>query len=588
MKLRLISALLVGCTFAMGQETQAPEKPKAAVKTKTAQKPQAPVKPKADVPPPAVGETPDVEEAIPAAVKALGEPTSLPFANGIHMAVTAATDEAQDQVNQGMNHLHGGWEFEASRHFAAAMRMDPECMLAHWGMLMCLLTPSPENDKARVAVTARLLDLVDEKKGTELELGYAFGLIKYIEEGPTGAANAFRKVAAQFPNDIQAGIFAALFSSGGFDDLGTPTPDQEAAEKILLALIEKNPQSPIPLNALLTIRAEAPDLSGSLELARKLTQMAPDYPPYFHLLGHYEWRCGNHAKAASAFGRASSFYENWMKESKATVADCPEWVKSECYRIVAITSKGDFATAYAAARQVAATPIPKNRATSAGTRLLLWDAKTLPARVLLRRNLRGNASEALHSLPDPAEVKDSRESSLAYWWIDGLRLSLEAQRLIDEGKFSEAQDVVAAVSHQGEEMSKTQNASGANGERSTWNRAFRALEVLASDLRGRLALAGPKDRMRTAYNWFASASDRQRPAPMMFPPMNLTPMPIRLGEYYMAVERPKDAIEAYNRALAGFPNDMSALVGLKAAYEAAKLPDDAAATEKKIEELKID
>ena len=44
-----------------------------------------------------------------------------------------------------------------------------------------------------------------------------------------------------------------------------------------------------------------------------------------------------------------------------------------------------------------------------------------------------------------------------------------------------------------------------------WNRAFRALEVLASDLRGRLAMAGPKDRRGTAYNWFASAADRQRP-----------------------------------------------------------------------------
>ena len=80
--------------------------------------------------------------------------------------------------------------------------------------------------------------------------------------------------------------------------------------------------------------------------------MSPDYSPYFHLLGHYEWRCGQHGKAASAFGRASSRFESWMKDNKAGVADCPEWVKAECYRIVALASKGDFATAYAAARQI--------------------------------------------------------------------------------------------------------------------------------------------------------------------------------------------------------------------------------------------
>ncbi len=588
MRIRLIAALLVGCGLAAGEETAAPATPKAVVKTKISRNPEDAAHPKAVVVSPTADETPGVEAAIPDPVKALGEPALFNFPNGIQMAVTAATDKAQVHVNQGMNHLHGGWEFEASRHFAVAMREDPECLLAHWGMLMSLLTPSPENDKARIAVTARLLDLVDQGKGTELERGYAFGLIKYIEEGPSGATIAFHKVAAQFPNDLQAGIFAALFGRGGYDDLGSATPDQEVAEKSLLAMIEKNPLSPLPLNALLTIRAESPDLSSSLDLARKLTQMAPDYPPYFHLLGHYEWRCGHHGKATSAFGRASTFFETWMKENKASVADCPEWVKSECYRIVSLASKGDFDTAYAAARQVAATPAPKGRSSSSGARLLIWDAKTLPARVLLRRGLKGNASDALHSLPSPAEIKETRDSSLAYWWIDGLRLALEARRLIEEGKISEARDVVDAITHHGEAMSKTQATAASNGERSPWTRGFRAMEVLASELRGQLTMAGPKERTGTAYNWFASAADRQVPAPMMFPPMNLTPMAIHLGEYFLTTSQPKEAIEAYQRALTSFPNDMTALLGLKKSYEQAKQPEDATATQGKIDSLRAD
>ncbi len=575
----------MGCALAAGQEPKAPQKPSAPAKAKVSKAKPA-VAPAPDKKITAPEKTPDVEAAIPDAVKALGKPAMVNFPNGIRMAVTATTESAQAHVNQGMNHLHGGWEFEASRHFAAAMREDPECLLAHWGMVMSLLSPSPETGPARNAATDRLLDLIDRGVGTELERGYVYGLIKYIEEGPNGAAVAFHKIADQFPNDLQAGIFAALFGRSGYDELGSATPSQEEAEKSLLAMIEKNPQSPLPLNALLTIRAEAPDLTPSVDLARKLCQLAPDYPPYFHLLGHYEWRSGQHGKAASAFGRASSFYTSWMKDQKATVADCPEWVKAECYRIVAITSKGDFDTAYAAARQVAATPFAKTRIASSGVRLLLWEAKTLPARILLHRGLRGNANEALHSLPEPEEIKATREKSLAYWWIDALRLALEAQRLIDEGKITEAKDVLSAITHHGEAMSKTQGAAIASGERSAWNRAFRANEVLASDLRGRLALAGPKDRQGTAYNWFASATDRQRPAPMMFPPMILTPMAIRLGEYYLSTDKPADAIEAYNRALASFPNDMNALVGLKHAYDLAKLPADAAGTEKKIESLR--
>jgi tetratricopeptide (TPR) repeat protein len=502
------------------------------------------------------------------------------------MAVTARNESAEISVNQGLNHLHGGWEFEATRHFAAAMREDPECLLAHWGMVMSLLTPLGENDLARGAATERFLNLVDKGKGTDLERGYAYGLIKYLEAGPAAGAVAFRKVATDFPNDLQAGIFSALFNRSGYDEFGSATPGQLASEKYLAEMVEKNPQSSLPLNALLSIRSEAGDLTDTLPLARKLCQMAPDYAPYFHLLGHYEWRCGEHARAASAFGRASSYFEKWMKNSKATVADCPEWVKAECYRIVALVSKGDFDTAYAASRQIAATPMPPNRSGSAGVRLLLWDAKTLPARVLLHRGLSGNANEALNSLPTPAELKNTHSKSMAFWWIDGLRFALEARRLIDERKLTQARDVIAALTQHGEMMSNNQGASVASGERSSWNRSFRALQVLSSELRGLLAMADPEKGVGTAYNWFASAADRQRPALMMHPPMLMTPMDIHVGEYYLATQRPQDAIEAYQRALAGFPNDTNALLGLKTAYEKAGSAKQAGETAAWLERIK--
>lgn len=535
---------------------------------------------------PEAPKTPDVEAAIPDTVKALGKPSLTPFPGGIRMAVSATTPEAQEHVLQGLNHLHGGWEIEASRHFAAAMREDPDCLLAHWGMVMALLNPSPETGPARNAATDRLLDLVDQGKGSELERGYAYGLIKYFEEGPNGAAQAFRKVADKFPNDIQASVFCALFNRGGYDVSGSPTADQEAAEKRLLALIEKHPDSPLPLNALLTIRAEAPDAAPSLELARSLCRMVPDYAPYFHLLGHFEWRCGNHGEAASAFGKASSFYQNWMRENKAGIADCPEWIRAECYRIVALASRGEFETAYAAARQVATKPIPAGRHSSPGARFLLWEAKTLPARILMQRGLKGNAEEALISLPKPDELKATHSHSLAYWWIDGLRFVLEANRLVDAAKPSEARDVIDAMTRHGEAMARTQNAANASGERSSWNRSFRALEVLASEVRGRIAMTGPADRRDLAYNWFSSAADRQLPAPMFLPPVVLSPMAARLGDFQLSSGKPKEAIESFQRALVTFPNDLSALDGLKRAYEADGNVALAQQTESRIAELK--
>lgn len=536
-------------------------------------------------PAPAHAHLPSVEDAIPGPVKALGVPSPLLLPGALNLAVTASDATAQKHVLDGLNHLHGGWEFEASRHFAAAMRIDPNCLLAHWGMVMSLLNPSPETATARLAATERLLDLVDSGAGTDLERGYAYGLIKYLNEGPQAAANAFRLVAGKFPNDLQSVIFTALFSRSGYDELGNPTPDQETAEKLLLGLVKKHPDNPVPLHALLSIRAEALNLKPFLDAARKLCQLAPDYAPYFHLLGHFEWRCGEHQRATAAFDRALQLFNVWMKDSNTGLPDCPGWVRAECYRITALDSKGSFDTALAAARKLAANDVPVDRAKSPGARALLWDAKTLPARLLVRNGRPGSTTEAIKSLPSPDAMRPYHEHCLAHWWIDGLRITLEAQRLLETKKLPEAAQAIEAITYHGERMALFQAEAAAAGERSAWTRAFRALEVLATEVRGRAALAGPKTGHGSAYNWFRSATDRQRPAAALNPPLILTPMAARLGDYYLAVNRPADAVEAFREALALFANDTNSLAGLERAAKAANLPDVAAEAAKAIQEL---
>lgn len=510
---------------------------------------------------------PSVDASIPKAVSDLGEPTIFPFHKGLVTAVTAATARAQTHTIQGLNHLYGGWEFEASRHFALAMKEDPRCLMAHWGMLLCILSPNPETDDCRFAVTERLLQLVSDGEGTELERGYAYGIVKYVEEGPTGAASAFRKVADKYPGELQAELFTALFGRTGYNETGEATPEQKIAEERLLKLIAQQPNSALPLHAFLLIHAEAPDLRPTLELARKLCQLVPDYAPYFHVLGHYEWRCGEHAKAAYAFGRAATLYSIWMKENKVTSADCEGWVRAECYRSVALASKGDFDNALASAEKLANTSVDASRPAAAGTRQLLWEGKTLPARVLLRRGLEGDSAKALASLPTPEEMKPFLGKSLSYWWIDGLRIALEAQRLLDIQVLDQATETVNAMSFHGEAMSKKQAISSAIGERSEWNRAFRSLEVLAAELRGRLALAGPPAGHGSAFNWFRAATDRQVPSTMLSAPPLLTPMAIRLGDYFLTQNDAEKAVDAYHEALMAFPNDLQTLQRLLIALE---------------------
>ncbi|MCF7674957.1 MAG: hypothetical protein K9N23_22250 [Akkermansiaceae bacterium] len=529
---------------------------------------------------------PTVEEAIPAPVKALGAPVAIEFKGGLELAVSGASEEVQRSVLQGLNHLHGGWEFEASRHFAVAMRADPECLLAHWGMVMATLVPTPETGKARNAAVDRMLELLEQGKGSKLERGYVYGLIKYLEEGPVSAGEAFRKVANEFPNDLQAPMLSALFSRTGYDELGSPTPDQERAEATLLALMKTQPESLLPVNALLVIRAEGANLAPSLELARSLCQRAPDYAPYRHLLGHYEWRCGGHKAASLAFGRATELYDLWLKANRATLADCPEWAKAECYRVVAMASLGDFETAAAAAQGLATTPLPEGRGQSAGVRMMLWETRTLPARLLMARGKPGDAARALAALPNPQSLKPYHAECMAFWWIDALRLVLETQRLAEAGKLDDARQAQEALSFHGTQMARAQQMALEIGERSAWTRAFKALEVLAYETRGKLSLAGPKAMRGAAYNWFRSAADSQRYAVMLYPPVVMSPELVRVGHFQLQDGKPGTALELFNETLEFYPNDISALEGARQTYEVMKQTANAAAVAERIKKLR--
>lgn len=511
---------------------------------------------------------PDVEKAIPSSVKAAGAPRHQVFPGGIRMAISTLSPVVQAHVNQGLNHLHGGWEFEAARHFAIAMTKDPDCLMAHWGMLMALLSPNPETLEARNAVVARLIELVDQGKGTDLERGYAYGLLKYLEEGPSVAADAFRKVADKYPREMQAAVFSSLFRRTGYDELGSATPDQEEAEKHLLAEARTHPDSTVPIHALLVIRAEAPDLSASLELARKLCQMAPDYPPYHHLLGHYEWRTGSHREASTAFSKASSLYRVWMDNYKLTLADCPEWISSEAYRVVALASQGEKETAMAAARQLASIVLPDDRKSSPGARMLDWEGKSLPARLGHMLDTEASLHEALAALPSTTDTKLMRNRTLANWWIDGLRIALDGLVHVKKGDLEQARQVSQALTVFGESMARTQQESAQTGERTLWLRAFRSMEVLASQLRGEIAFAGPADKREIAYNWFVSAADRQLPDPAMLPPSILIPMRSKLGWFQLQSGRPADAVECFEESLQRHPNDPGTLEGLKNARQA--------------------
>lgn len=528
---------------------------------------------------------PAVEAVISEKVAGMPAPQRPAVPKGVGMAITTASKEAQTFVRQGLTCLHSGWDFEAYRQFCAALKLDSQCLMAHWGVVVSLLQGGMDLSDEREAALARMLALTDQGVGSDLERRYVYGIVKLLADGGLEAGNAFAKMVNKYPNDPQARLMKCLFTRGGYDESGLITPDQERAEKELRELANKHPEMTYLRYALLAIRAEAPLLKKDLGMARALCTEVPNFAPYQHLLGHYEWRCGNPSEAQNAFARAADLYSMWMKANGLTAIDCPEWTKAECYRAVALSSKGEYDSALAVAKTVAAIEVPEEMAGSKGARMLLWEGRTLGVRILLRRAGAGDMKLALTLLPAKDVVGGFGGKSLVVWSYQAYSAVVTGRLAIKQGDLKAARVVSDDISRLGANYVKVRTVAVGSGERSEWLRNFKAMEVMASELRGLIAMAGPKADRGAALNWYRSATGRQTRATLMMPPAVLLPMPVRLGEYFQDKGELQLAIDELLEGRETWQGDWELLSRLQFSFEKAKMSERVEEVKERIKKL---
>lgn len=529
---------------------------------------------------------PDVKEVILPKV-AQAKPVQLgAVPAGITMAISASDENAQKHVLQGLNLIHGGWDFEAYRHFVAALQLDPDCLMAHFGVIFSLLDTESEFLKVRVAAAERALALVQAGAGTEIERGYIFATMRLLDDGPGAAADAFAQVSQKYQQDMQLQLFETYFRRSGFDEYGSPKPEQEVAQEKVRALMKKQPDSPLLMHAWLMMRAENLKMDQDLPMARKLCQMVPDYAPYLHLLGHYEWRCGNHREAAEAFSRSGDLYQAWMKNYGFGIADCPEWIRAEVYRAVALASSGDYDSALAAAHALAKVPVPEDRLQSPGARMMWWEANTLEARLLMRRAEKGDFARAKASLPAKELVQKMSKHSKVAFFYQGLAMTLEGQIALADQNPARAEEIQQALAMHLPLMEQVRGDAIKLGELTVFARAFSFLEIAMLGFKGDLAMSKADAKSTSAYNWYSGARERQILASRLMPPSSLLPMNVPLGKYYESKGNFERAKEMYEEGLQYWPRDLCLLEALQKMQIANKDEAGAKATAELIKAVK--
>ncbi len=506
---------------------------------------------------------PEVKDLILPKLQGAAEVEMSAVPSGITMAISATDEKAQKHVIQGLNLIHGGWDFQAYRHFIAALRMDPDCIMAHFGVVFSLLETESEFMKPRMAAADRALALIQAGKGTELERGYIHAMTRLLEEGPGDAASAFAEVAKKFPGDWQLKLFEVYFRRSGFDEYGSPNPDQKVAQDQLSVLMKNQPDSPLLMHAWLMMRTENLAMAEDLPMARRLCQMVPDYPPYLHLLGHYEWRCGNHHEAATAFSRCGDLYLKWMKDSGMTMADCPEWIRAETYRAIALASSGQEDAALAVSQSLVKVKLPDDRMKSAGARMMWWEAHTLQARLLMRRGGKGDYERAKASLPSKVAVNSMIPHSKVAFYYQGLAMVLDGQIALSQKNSKRLEEVQQALTMHLPLMDQVRRDAVMLGELAPFLRAYSFLEIAVLKLKGDIALGKGGSNAGIAYNWYSGARERQVLASRMMPPVFLLPMNVPLGRYYESKSQLDRAKEMYLEGLQYWPRDLLLLESLR-------------------------
>lgn len=539
----------------------------------------------------------DVQSVIHPVVQKLDKPKIAPGFITPSLAISTQSEEASNHVLAGIFHLNAPWDFEAYRHFVAAAEADPDCLMAYWGISMSLGGLNHEYFKERQAAVDRMLDLLEAGSGVEWEKGFGQAAGRLYANGAETSAGVYRRVAEKFPQNLQAQLYSLILARDGYTESGQAKVGQKKAIQGLEKLVRANQENVSVISAWVMTNGEAPLNSSDmredvLPFARKLARLHPNYPPFHLIVTHVAARCGITNLAIEHARQAIALYEAYGEREKVSIYDCPGLVRSRVYLATLLAGKDKFEEAYQIAGSLAKTKVDEDRVFSQGASALLWEGRSLGPRIALTK---GTMVDLEHGLDLLKFFKDEewfesedieKKKSLAISYRNALAYCIAVRKALLKKDASAMdslyRDLITRVKKIDTEMPFARKTSSY----SEYLRARNTIEVFAVELRGMMALQKEGAMQQAALNWFNSASDRQSRPLNLLPPSIPYPMEIRIGEFYLATDQPREAAKAYLKGYDRMPNHLMVLRGYRSALLKSGDTNKAKAIAERIEQAK--
>jgi hypothetical protein len=404
---------------------------------------------------------------------------------------TSCKPEAQKLFNQGMLYQHSFWYRASQNVFEDALKADPECGIAYWGIALSLLwnphtAPPAKNladgadaiakGKSVGAKTARERDYLDA-------LGAMYADYDKVDHRTRLQAytKAMEQLAQRYPNDDEAQIHYALALNTSASPADKTYANQLKGAAILEPIAQRQPDHPGVAHYLIHLYDYPPIAEKGLDAARRYAKIAPAAAHAQHMPSHIFTRVGywnesiaSNAEAARVAKEAKDFHDQLHAMDYQVYAylqlgqdQKAKAIIDEMTTVTGLTENylpGPYALAVSPARFAidrgdwkAASELQVRPSPLAQVQAITYFARALGA----ARS--GNPDAAKPDIATLAELRDRlRDAKDAYWsgQVDIQRQVATAWVLYAEGKYDEALNAMSAAADAEDKTDKHQVTPG--------------------------------------------------------------------------------------------------------------------------------
>jgi hypothetical protein len=451
--------------------------------------------------------------------------------------------KVQNELQRGVAMLHSFWYTAGEKAFRHVLEEDPNCAVAAFGLAALMMNnPLAGQGASPKGAEAAMVAIEQSRRGsakTQRERDYVEAVAAYYADFASrperarqlSRSRAFEALAAKYPEDDEAQIFAALYLAGTQSQSDQTYAAYLKAAAVLEKQFVKYPEHPGVAHYLIHCYDAPPIAKLGLPAARKYSAIAPDAPHALHMPSHIFTRVGAWQDSVALNRRSADVAKKDGSNAEAYhAAD---------YMIYALLQLG---------RDQEARRVLQEFTSAGGARLPQlagpYAAAAMPARLALER---GDWTAAAH-LP---------MQGTAFPHVEAITAFARALGAARSGDIAAAEQDALALDAQHQAL--------VEGKDGYW-----ATEVEVQRITAAAWIANAKGQPDEALRLMRAAADLEdRSEKHIVTPGRVLPARELLGEMLLAQQQPAAALKEFEQSQVREPNRLRGYAGAAVAADAA-------------------